>query len=116
MSGMVLSMARRSRTRCYIDRKELTTKREMCAELGVRPLLIMRMAAKSYVERIRQAGGFALLFGWQLYPYGHQALAKRVREELGLPVDSPKAVWDGTVKRFLDWHVRGVRQDQPTGE
>ena len=94
----------------YIDPEELAIKLEMCAELGVRPLFILRMAAKSYVEQIRQAGGFALLFGWQLYPYGHATLAKRVREELHLPVDSPKAVWEGTVKRLLDWHLHQVRQ------
>jgi len=57
---------------------------------------------------IRRAGGFALLFGWQLYPFGHEDLAKRVRAELQLPVDSPRAIADGTVKRFLDWHLRQV--------
>lgn len=92
----------------YIDREELAIKLEMCRVLDVRPLFIMRMAAKSYVEEIRRAGGFALLFGWQLYPFGHEDLAKRVRAGLQLPVDSPRAIADGTVKRFLDWHVRQV--------
>ncbi|MGH2739262.1 MAG: hypothetical protein ACRDH6_02085 [Actinomycetota bacterium] len=99
----------------YIDRDELVTKLEMCRALDVTPLFIMRMAAKSYVEQIRQAGGFALLFKWQLYPYGHDALAKRVREALGLPVDSPRAISEGTVKRFLDWHLRRVGA-QPLGD
>jgi len=90
----------------YIEQEELTIKLEMCEVLGVRPLFIMRMAAKSYVEQVRQRGGFTLLFGWQLYPYGHESLAKRVREELGLPVDCPRAISEGTVKRFLDWHVK----------
>lgn len=92
----------------YIDQEELAIKLEMCRHLDVRPLFIMRMAAKSYVEMIWRAGGFALLFGWQLYPFGHEDLARRVRAELQLPVDSPRAIADGTVKRFLDWHLRQV--------
>ena len=64
----------------YIERQELAIKLEMCNALGVKPLFIMRMAAKNYVEQVRRAGGFTLLFGWQLYPYGHEALVKRVRE------------------------------------
>jgi hypothetical protein len=92
----------------YIEQEELVIKLEMCGVLGVRPLFIMRMTAKSYFEEIRRAGGFTLLFGWQLYPFGQDELAKRVRAELQLPVDSPRAIADGTVKRFLDWHLRRV--------
>ena len=92
----------------YIEREELAVKLEMCGALGVRPLFIMRMTAKSYFEQIRGAGGFTLLFGWQLYPFGQEELARRVREELQLPVDCPRAIADGTVKRFLDWHLKQV--------
>lgn len=90
----------------YIELEELEVKLEMCKALGLKPLFILRMSPKSYVEAVRGAGGFTLLFGWQLYPYGHEGLARRVREELGLPVDSPRAIWESTTKRFLDWHLR----------
>ena len=85
---------------------ELIAKMRMCAHLNLRPLFIVRMAPKSYIEMVRRNGGFTLVFKHQLYPHGHARLAERVREELGLPVDSPAAIQDGTVQRFLKWHLR----------
>ena len=93
-------------TLSYIPREELTSKLEMCAFLGLRPLFIARMHPKSYIEEIREAGGYALVFKWQLYPLGSADLARRVRERLGLTVDCPKAIAEGTVKRFLNWHLK----------
>ena len=90
----------------YIPRGELITKMRMCAHLNLRPLFIVRMAPKTYIEMVRRNGGFTLVFKHQLYPHGHATLAERVREELGLPVDSPAAIQDGTVQRFLKWHLR----------
>lgn len=84
----------------------MEVKLEMCKALGLKPLFVLRMCPKSYVEVVRRVGGFTLLFWWQLYPYGHEGLARRVREELGLPVDNPRAIWESTTKRFLDWHLR----------
>src|SRR5579864_1957088 len=54
------------------------------------------------------AGGYALIFKWQLYPFGTRDFAHEVRSRLGLPVDSPIAIADGTVRRFLNWHVRSL--------
>jgi hypothetical protein len=88
----------------YIDRDELEINLRLCAHLGLTPLFIMRWAPKSYNKMIIDAGGFALLFEYQLYPHGQETFAKRVRETLGLPVDSPAAIADGTVQRFLRWH------------
>jgi hypothetical protein len=31
-----------------------------------------------------------------------------VREELGLPVDTPKALYGGTIKRFTKWHLKNL--------
>jgi hypothetical protein len=89
----------------YIPRDELGIKLEMCRVLELRPLFVMRMAAKSYVFKIVEAGGYALLFGTQLYPFGHEELMERVKA-LGLPVDSPRRISDGMIKRFLIWHER----------
>ncbi len=68
----------------YIERDELVTKLAMCAELRLRPLFIMRFAPKNYIEMVRQAGGFTLLFEYQMYPPGYEDLARRLRDELGL--------------------------------
>ena len=92
----------------YIPRNELTVKLEMCRHLGLKPLFIVRMAAKSYINEVRLAGGFTLVFKYQLYPFGHKPFADRVRESLRLPVDSPARIADGTARRFLNWHQKSL--------
>jgi hypothetical protein len=89
----------------YIDREELEVKLEMCRELELVPLFIMRMAPKSYIDMINRQGGYALIFEWQLYPHGYSDLGRLVRDKLGLPVDSPAAIEVGTLQRFLKWHI-----------
>jgi hypothetical protein len=61
--------------------------------------------------QIKTPPGFALILKYQLYPLAHKDLAKRVREELGLPVDSPRALADGTMARFVDWHAKKCELD-----
>jgi hypothetical protein len=92
----------------YIPRDELTVKLRMCKHLGLRPLFIVRMAAKSYVNEVRQEGGFTLIFKYQLYPFGQREFAEVVRRALRLPVDSPMRIADGTVQRFLNWHLKNL--------
>jgi hypothetical protein len=96
-------------TLSYIDRFEMRTKLEMCGFFGLVPLFIMRMAPASYINEIRSAGGFSLIFEWQLYPFGYEKLAAEVREQLGLKVDSPRAIQDGTIQRLVKWHEAKVR-------
>lgn len=90
----------------YIPRDELRIKLRMCQWLHLKPLFIVRMAPKSYIEEVRQAGGFTLVFKYQLYPHGHDELTRRVKHELGLPVDCPQTVEDGTILRLVRWHVK----------
>lgn len=95
----------------YIDKDELKIKIELCGHLKLKPLFIMRMAPKTYIHMINEAGGFALIFKYQLYPFGAENLARRVREEMSLegmsfPVDCPRAIEGGTVQRLLKWHLR----------
>lgn len=93
----------------YIAVEELGTKIQMCRFLGLRPLFIMRNAPKHYMNQIYRAGGFGLLFDKQLYPFGMDELAGRVRLELGLPTDCPVSVPDGHTRRFEKFHERGLR-------
>lgn len=90
----------------YIDRRELQSKLEMCAFLGVRPLMIMRALPKTYIYEIMQYGGFALVFEAQIYPFGSKELVKDIREVLGLKVDCPRAIPSGIIDRFMKWHGR----------
>jgi len=47
---------------------------------------------------------FCLILKYQLYPVYLKQLAERIRRELELPVDSPKALEDGKMRRFVKWH------------
>jgi len=97
-------------TQNYIPRQELKTKLQMCRYLDLTPLLIMRFAPKSYMHEIQQAGGFALLFEEQTYPFGHAELLAEVRQRLGLKVQSPRDVKTGDMERLLKWHIRQVKR------
>lgn len=87
----------------YMDHGELVVKIALCQALGVRPVFAVRMLPKSWVNEVAVAGGFALIFKHQLYPWTHRDLARRVRDELGLPVDAPRAIAQGTMDRFMRW-------------
>ena len=91
-----------------IDKEELEIKLQMCHALALKPLFILRCATGHYVEPVRRAGGFTLIFKWQLYPHGFLSLAKRIHKELGLPVDSPEALQAQTPNRFLIWHLKQI--------
>lgn len=88
----------------YIDYVEFRTKIEICGALGIAPVFAVRMLPKSWIHELIGEGGFALILKYQLYPWAHRDLARRVRTELGLPVDAPRALESGTVARFLRWH------------
>jgi hypothetical protein len=89
----------------YMDRAEFETKIKLCQRLGIRPVFAARMLPKSWINDLIGAGGFALILKYQLYPWAHRDLAKKVRTELGLPVDAPRRLSEGTMARFLRWHL-----------
>lgn len=92
----------------YMDHDELVTKVRLNKHLGLIPVFVVRMVPKSWIKEVVDEGGFVLVLKYQLYPWTHKELAKRVREGLGLPVDAPRALWDGTMGRFLKWHAGRV--------
>lgn len=92
----------------YMEHDELRIKIDLCRHLGIRPVFAARMLPKTWVNEVVNAGGFALIMKYQLYPWAHRELARRVREQLGLPVDSPRALQEGTMQRFVSWHERNV--------
>ena len=84
----------------YIEPDELQDKVNICKALGLRPLFIVRMAPGDYAMRVKDAGGFVLMFKYQFYPYGFEAFGEKVRTRLSLPIGFELA--DRTVKRFVD--------------
>ena len=81
-------------------------KLQMCRILGLKPLFIVRMAPKSYINETRLLGGYTLVFKYQLYPYGYKDFADEIRNRLGIPADSPTRISDSTIQRFLNWHLK----------
>jgi hypothetical protein len=95
-------------TLSYMDQNELRIKLRLCAHLGLTPVFAVRMLPKSWIAEIVDAGGYAMILGYQLYPWTHGELARRVAKRLGLPVDAPKALADGTMDKFLRWHRKNL--------
>ena len=94
----------------YMDQDEFRTKIAVCRKLGLFPVLAARMLPRTWIHELEaMASGFALILKWQLYPWGFRDLARRVRQELQLPVDTPAALWDGTMSRFTRWHERFLK-------
>jgi hypothetical protein len=92
----------------YINKEEFEIKLNICRLLKVRPLFIMRMAPKTYIHMINILGGYALIFKYQLYDQSQISIVKMIKKELGLPVDCPKAIYEGTMKRLEKWHKKNV--------
>ena len=88
----------------YIDSDELDIKLAICDHLGIKPLFIMRGSPKHYNNMIYEAGGYAMIFVCQIYPFGQRDLVARIREKLGLEADCPRAIPDGIIDRFMRWH------------
>lgn len=96
----------------YIDYDEFNIKIALCKYIGVRPVFVVRMMPRVWIEELRKKGGFTLVLKHQFYPLNARELASRVRSELGLPVDTPRALEDGTIKRFYNWHQRNLRKSK----
>jgi hypothetical protein len=90
----------------YISRSLLRSKMQICRQLGVTPLFILRMAAKNYIEAVRNPGpGFTLIFQTHIYTLGHRQLVDDIKREFqGLPVDCPRDLPGSIMNRFLRWH------------
>ena len=92
----------------YMDHKEFQLKIKLCQHLGIRPVFVARMLPKTWIKEVIDARGFGLIMKYQLYPWTHKELARRVAKEFRLPVDAPKVIEDGTMERFLKWHRKQV--------
>jgi len=84
----------------YIDKDEFDIKIRLCESLGITPVFVVRMLPKTWAWELIQRGGFALVLKYQLYPWAHRHLAKRVASELGLPVDAPRRLEEATMRGF----------------
>ncbi len=82
----------------YIPRDELRLKLRMCEFLRVKPLMIMRYAAKSYIYEIGQRGGYGMIFVAHIFPMGQEKLVGDIKKEFGMPCDAPRRIPEGRIE------------------
>jgi hypothetical protein len=99
-------------TLSYIRDDELNTKVDLCAHLDVVPVFVVRAMPKIWIQDLARRGGFALVLRHHLYPLSHKRLAGEVKARLGLPADAPRALYDGTIQRFENWHLRHMGRQE----
>lgn len=87
----------------YLDAEEFVTKIRMARHLGIKPVFAVRALPRTWVQALAKAGGYAMVMGFQFYPWTHGDLAREIRERLGLPVDTPRKIETGTMQRFENW-------------
>jgi hypothetical protein len=92
----------------YMDKEEFDIKIEICKELDILPLFVNRMMPSTWMEELRENNGIWMIMGYQLYPIAHKKLADKVRKEMGLPVDAPNWLNDGTMNRLMKLHMQKV--------
>lgn len=90
----------------YMDQKELRVKIRLCQHLNIRPVFVVRMIPKSWMNELYEEGGFGLIYKAQLYPWTDKARVEHIARELGLPIIAPKSIEEGTMARFLRWHQK----------
>jgi hypothetical protein len=87
----------------YLDIDEFVIKVKMALMLGIKPVFAVRYIPKTWADALIQAGGYAMIMGFQFYPWTHLELAKEIREKLHLPVDTPRRIEAGTMQKFENW-------------
>lgn len=92
----------------YMQYEEFQVKLRMCQFLGIRPIFAVRMLPKTWIFELAASGGYAMILKYQLYPWAHKSLARRVADELGLPVDAPRSLYEATTDRLLKWHRKAI--------
>jgi hypothetical protein len=94
----------------YISAEELKIKILICNFLGLRPIVVARALPAHYIYQLDAARGFALIVGKQHYPFGHDTLAQQVREQRGYKVECSRAIEEGRLRAFIQWHENNVKQ------
>jgi hypothetical protein len=87
----------------YMDHNELKLKIDMARTLGVKPVVAARMLPGLWIQELARAGGYGMILKYQLYPLAHVAIAQEIRQEMALPVDTPRRLADRTMDRFERW-------------
>jgi hypothetical protein len=69
----------------HLDIEEFVTKVRLSLHLGLKPVFAVRYIPKTWADALIQAGGYAMIMGFQFYPWTHADLAKEIRQKLKPP-------------------------------
>ena len=67
---------------------------------------MLKLSQEKYIKKIIDQGGFAMIFESQISELSQADLVARLKSEIGLPVDCPRAIPEGIIERFVNWHNR----------
>jgi len=93
----------------YMEKTEIDVKIKLCKHLGIKPVFVVRMIPKTWINEIINNGGFVLILKYQLYPLYNKDFADRIKSILDLPVGYPKSLKEETMHRFIKWHKKNVK-------
>lgn len=88
----------------YMEKEEFKIKLEMCNFFGIMPLLVLRYASGVQFEKVKEYGGFIIVFKTQIYPPGQELLVKDVWNIMRLPVSIWKDIPKSIENRLRDVH------------
>jgi hypothetical protein len=89
----------------YLGIEEFLAKIRLARHIGVKPIFAVRALPRNWAWALIQAGGYAMIMTYQFYPWSHKVVADEIRKSLGLPVDTPKRIEQGTMDRFEKWII-----------
>ena len=92
----------------YIDKDEFDIKIEMCEFFNIRPLFIMRYAPKTWIAQNNSKKGYCMIFETKIFELSQIELVEKIKNVLGLPVICSRAIPDGIITRFENWHKRQI--------
>ena len=87
----------------YLDIGEFLAKIKLARHIGVKPVFAVRALPRTWANALIQAGGYAMIMRYQFYPWTHKDVADKISATLGLPVDTPRRIEQGTMQRFENW-------------
>jgi hypothetical protein len=100
----------------YLDASEFVTKIRLARHIGVKPVFAVRALPKTWAYALIQVGGYAMVMEHQFYPWTHREIANRIHEQLGLPVDTPRRIEQGTMQRLEKWIMSPPRVEREPEE
>ncbi|MHA1372295.1 MAG: hypothetical protein ACTSRA_21560 [Promethearchaeota archaeon] len=95
----------------YIPRSEFQIKMfEMCPFLNIIPVCVLRFAPYSYINEIKEYGGFILIFKSKIFPLGYEERVNQLWNYTLLPVTTSTRFSTKIENRFKKFHEENLQK------